>query len=61
MNDLANKARGISSLRDFLELLEGEGQAITWSERVLPEPDVRKIAVAAPAGDRASDRKQVTA
>ena len=47
MNDLANKARGISSLRDFLELLEGEGQAITWSDRVLPEPDLRNVAVAA--------------
>ncbi len=47
MNDLANRARGISSLRDFLELLESEGQAITWNDRVTAEPDLRNIAVAA--------------
>ena len=47
MNDLPNRARSISSLRDFLELLEDAGQAITWSDAVMPEPGVRNIAVAA--------------
>ncbi len=47
MTDLSNRARSISSLRDFLELLEDAGQAITWSERVMPEPGIRNIAVAA--------------
>lgn len=47
MNDLPNRARSISSLRDFLELLEDSGQAITWSDPVMPEPGVRNIAVAA--------------
>ncbi|HAI96841.1 MAG TPA: UbiD family decarboxylase, partial [Methylococcaceae bacterium] len=37
----------IGSLRDFLEFLEENGQCITWSDDVLPEPDIRNIAVAA--------------
>ncbi|MEQ8387358.1 MAG: UbiD family decarboxylase [Alphaproteobacteria bacterium] len=37
----------IESLRDFLALLEAHGQAITWPESVLPEPDVRNVVVAA--------------
>lgn len=47
MQDLTKRSRSITSLRDFLELLGDAGQAITWSERVMPEPDVRNIAVAA--------------
>lgn len=47
LSKLAARARGIGSLRDFLELLEEYGQAITWNERVMPEPDIRNIAVAA--------------
>ncbi|AKQ43488.1 ubiquinone biosynthesis protein UbiD [Aurantiacibacter atlanticus] len=47
MSKHSNRAQSISSLRDFLELLEDEGQAINWNERVLPEPGVRNIAVAA--------------
>src|SRR3546814_2840385 len=31
----------------FLELLEEYGQAITWTDRIMPEPDLRNIAVAA--------------
>lgn len=45
--NLADRARGVGSLRDFLELLEEYGQAITWTDRIMPEPDLRNIAVAA--------------
>jgi UbiD family decarboxylase len=45
--DLAARARAVSSLREFLELLEEQGQLIHWRDRVLPEPDIRKVAVAA--------------
>lgn len=45
--DLPDKlASSISSLRDFLDLLESHGQCITWPEPVMPEPDIRKICVA---------------
>jgi len=37
----------IRSLRDFLELLKTQEQCITWPETVMPEPDIRNIAVAA--------------
>jgi vanillate/4-hydroxybenzoate decarboxylase subunit C len=40
-------AARIGSLRDFLTFLEEHGQCITWSDEVLPEPDIRNIAVAA--------------
>ncbi len=40
-------AERVHSLRDFLELLEEHGQCITWPEAVLPEPDIRKVVVAA--------------
>ncbi len=46
-SNLAERARGVGSLRDFLELLEEHGQAVRWSDRVMPEPDLRNIAVAA--------------
>lgn len=45
--DLAARARSVSSLRDFLDLLASQGQAVEWNERVMPEPDIRNIAVAA--------------
>lgn len=45
--DLASRARGVSSLREFLELLDDQGQLITWPDRVMPEPDIRNVAVAA--------------
>src|SRR3546814_12157994 len=45
--NLADRARGVGSLRDFLELLEEYGQAITWTDRIMPQPDLRNIAVAA--------------
>lgn len=44
---LATRARTISSLREFLELLADCGQAVEWHERVLPEPDIRNVVVAA--------------
>lgn len=47
MTDFAERARKITSLRDFLDLLSDCGQAVTWSDRVMPEPDIRNIAVAA--------------
>ncbi len=37
----------IKGLRDFLELLEENGQLARWSEPVMPEPDIRNISVAA--------------
>ena len=40
-------SRKIASMRDFLEVLEDRGQFITWPEPVMPEPDIRKILVAA--------------
>lgn len=40
-------ASRIGSLRDYLELLSEHGQCITWPEPVMPEPDIREIAVAA--------------
>ncbi len=39
-------AERIHCLRDFLELLEENGQFIRWPEAVMPEPDIRKVAVA---------------
>lgn len=36
----------INSLRDFLDLLKEHAQCITWPESVMPEPDIRNIAVA---------------
>jgi UbiD family decarboxylase len=46
-SDLALRAGAVGSLRDFLELLESEGQMIRWPDRVMPEPDIRDVAVAA--------------
>ena len=40
-------AERINNLRDYLELLAEHGQCITWPETVLPEPDIRKVVVAA--------------
>lgn len=40
-------AARIRSLRDYLELLGENGQYVTWPEAVMPEPDIREIAVAA--------------
>lgn len=40
-------AERIHCLRDFLELLEEHGQYIRWPRAVMPEPDIRNIAVAA--------------
>jgi 4-hydroxybenzoate decarboxylase len=40
-------AERIHCLRDYLELLGEHGQFITWPEAIMPEPDIRKIAVAA--------------
>ena len=40
-------AERIRSLRDYLELLAEHGQCITWPEAVMPEPDIRKVVVAA--------------
>lgn len=37
----------MNSLRDFLELLAKNQQLVTWPEPVMPEPDIRKVAVAA--------------
>ena len=37
----------IKGLRDFLDLLDENGQLSVWEEEVLPEPDIRNIAVAA--------------
>ena len=39
--------RRIKGLRDFLELLDENGQLAVWEEEVLPEPDIRNISVAA--------------
>ena len=40
-------AERIRNLRDYLELLAEHGQCITWPETVMPEPDIRKVVVAA--------------
>lgn len=48
----ANVAARVGSLRDFLEVLEEQGQFITWPEAVMPEPDIRKILVAAGTDDK---------
>jgi len=40
-------AKRIHSLRDFLEFLSEQGQCITWPDQVMPEPDIRNVAVAA--------------
>lgn len=47
VEDLALRARGVSSLREFIELLSDYGQCVRWPDRVMPEPDIRNIAVAA--------------
>lgn len=51
VNSLSNTARAVAerirSLRDFLEFLSEHGQCITWPEQVIPEPDIRNVAVAA--------------
>ena len=39
-------AERIHCLRDYLDLLAEHGQFIKWPEAVMPEPDIRKIAVA---------------
>ncbi|NKB35744.1 MAG: UbiD family decarboxylase [Gammaproteobacteria bacterium] len=39
-------AERIHCLRDYLDLLSEHGQFIKWPEAVMPEPDIRKIAVA---------------
>lgn len=45
--DFSNRAKTVSSLRDFLELLADQGQLAEWPDPVMPEPDIRNIAVAA--------------
>jgi UbiD family decarboxylase len=51
INSLSNVARAVAerirSLRDFLEFLSGHGQCITWPDQVMPEPEIRNVAVAA--------------
>ncbi len=39
-------AERIHCLRDYLDLLVEHGQLINWPDAVMPEPDIRKIAVA---------------
>ena len=39
--------RRIKGLRDFLALLDENGQLAVWDEEVLPEPDIRNISFAA--------------
>ena len=39
--------RRVKGLRDFLALLDENGQLAVWEEQVLPEPDIGNIAVAA--------------
>lgn len=46
-NKPARPAGSVKSLRDFLEVLESLGQCITWPNAIMPEPDIRKVAVAA--------------
>jgi 4-hydroxybenzoate decarboxylase len=46
--DLSAKlASSVRSLRDFLKFLTSQGQCITWPDAVMPEPDIRKVMVAA--------------
>ncbi len=40
-------AERVRSLRDYLELLDENGQYVAWPEPVMLEPDVREVAVAA--------------
>ncbi|MYH70586.1 MAG: UbiD family decarboxylase, partial [Gammaproteobacteria bacterium] len=40
-------AERIRNLRDYLQLLAEHGQCVTWPESVMPEPDIRKVVVAA--------------
>jgi len=47
LEEIPARARNITSLRDFLALLADYGQCLTWPEKVWPEPDIRKVAVAA--------------
>lgn len=47
MNEYKEEVQSIRSLRDFLSFLEDHGQFVTWPDPVLPEPDIRNIAVAA--------------
>ena len=42
-----NVCQRIKGLRDFLTLLDENGQLAVWEEEVLPEPDIRNISVAA--------------
>ena len=37
----------IKGLRDFLALLDENGQLVLWEDEVLPEPDIRNISFAA--------------
>ncbi|MYH69484.1 MAG: UbiD family decarboxylase, partial [Gammaproteobacteria bacterium] len=37
----------VKGLRDFLDLLDENGQLALWEDEVLPEPDIRNISVAA--------------
>ena len=50
-NTLSAEARAVAervrNLRDYLDLLAEHGQCITWPEAVMPEPDIRKVVVAA--------------
>ncbi len=49
-SSLSDQARAvgqrIKGLRDFLELLEENGQLARWTDPVMPEPDIRNISVA---------------
>ena len=45
--DALKVAKRVGSLRDFLEFLAEHGQCIDWPDAIMPEPDVRDIAVAA--------------
>jgi len=51
INSVSKEARAIAerigSLRDFLKFLSEHGQCITWHDQVMPEPDIRNVAVAA--------------
>ncbi|MCX5542115.1 UbiD family decarboxylase [Paraburkholderia sp. CNPSo 3076] len=44
---ISDRAKSLSSLRDFLELLDDQGQLVDWPDPVMPEPGIRNIAVAA--------------
>lgn len=48
LSDMPIKAAtSVGSLRNYLDFLDSHNQFITWPERVLPEPDIRKVVVAA--------------